>query len=305
MKQCPKCAMNYNDETVFCLNDGTPLSANAADNQSLSGANQMMPTMLSIPPPAPTQNYQQPPGFQPPQIPAFTPNTKPRSLFTPLRIIIGLLILLVGGGGIIAVIGFLALRSSEPNYAASTNYNREIPVNAGSSPSKSENMNRNTSSNMSDGNMRTNINPSDNTSGGSTSNADGNMSNPGSSEPFIFPDRNGFIRDNDIEDAKSSFPTAIKTTSDCYDRASPKAFVCGAAAVYSSPAAANAGFDEHIQLMTGTKGKVLERGNTGKSSYVYYTDEYKKDRYHFCVLIGNQISDYNGASIPLLQEFLK
>jgi hypothetical protein len=222
-------------------------------------------------------------------------------VFTPLRIIVGLLILLLVGGGLIAVIGFLVLRSSEPNYAASTNNNREIPVNAASSPSKSENVSRN----MSDGNMRTNTNPSGNMSGGSTPSTDGNTSDSAADEPFILPSRNGFIQQNDIEEVPTIYPTALKTTSDCYVRASPKATVCATGAVYSSPAAAKVGFDEHIRLMRGKTGKLLERGTADGSTYVYYNDEYEEDYYHFCVLVGNQISDYNGASIPLLQSFLK
>lgn len=302
MKQCPKCAMNFNDDMAFCLNDGTPLPANATDNQPLSGADQMMPTVLSFSPPAPKQNYQQPPPqFNPPQIPSFATNTnKPGSLFTPLRIIIGLLVLFVVGGGLIAVIGFLVWHSSETNYTASTNYNREVPVNAASSPSKSEIV----SSNKSDGNTRTNVNSGGNTSGDSTS--DTSVDTPSSGgEPALFASRHGFVRDNQKPvDISANFPGAAKIASDCYDRVSPSAFVCGSAAVYSSTDAANIGYSAHIREMTGTRGKVLEKGDADGNPYVYYKDEDEK-RFHFCVLINNQVSDYEGSSISLLQEFLK
>ena len=126
MKRCPSCGRTYTDETLlFCLEDGTPLSADQPT----------APTIRMPAEPPPTVAYDTGRVTAPTVPPAWTTTTPPQQQKRKVWpfVVGGLVLLLVFGGGLIAAVFWLASVASNEN---SNNANRVANSNSANANQK-------------------------------------------------------------------------------------------------------------------------------------------------------------------------
>ncbi|MGI8467911.1 MAG: hypothetical protein ACR2N3_05610 [Pyrinomonadaceae bacterium] len=296
MKTCPKCSTSYNDEKMFCLEDGTPLVfvSNVANHQSPPSASEPPPTMWSGSP-ALQQNYQsQTPPFNQPQFgqtPPFSPNTNSTRPKSTGRIIIFGSLIVVALLGVIGVIAGAVLltvyKSNSSNYASASNYN------SGSSTYNSNTRGGNSSTYN---------------SGSSGSYSNNNSSNGSSSssvpEPVLFGSRNGFTTDGAYNKTFDYYPGAAKTKAAIYSKGFGDAVkvIHGEAATYASSEDASDGFKNHLKKLTGEGATITETDTVKNSTYAYY---HINHAYGFCVVAGISVVDYSAWTMEDLLNFLK
>ena len=162
MKRCPTCNRTYADLSLnFCLDDGTPLTSDAAPTTDLNATLAYPPVRDTAEPP-PTEIYRPPtttPAPRPTAPPPVAPPPPPPQQWTPPPqaprkrsnaiwwVLGGLLAVFVIGVGLAAVFVVLSLSSNSNRKA---NVNRETNRNT--------NVNANTNANVANANVNTNAN---------------------------------------------------------------------------------------------------------------------------------------------------
>ena len=164
MKRCPTCNRTYTDLSLnFCLEDGTPLAADAPPVDpnatirypSARDTAEPPPTEIYHPPPPvvtprPTTPQRQPPPPPPPPQPQWTPQqtSAPRKKSNAIWWILGGLaaVLVIGVGLVVMVIALASLNTTNTN----TNYNANRNDNRNSNVTTNANLpNTNANSNIS------------------------------------------------------------------------------------------------------------------------------------------------------------
>jgi len=165
MKRCPTCHRTYADLSLnFCLDDGTPLTSDAAPTTDLNATVRYPPPRDTSEPP-PTEIYRPPDTAAPPPRPISPPPTQPPQppppqQWTPMPtaapppkkksnavwwILGGVAALLVIGAGPVVMI--IALASMGPNTNTHTTNTREPNRNVNTSANANVNTNVNASAN--------------------------------------------------------------------------------------------------------------------------------------------------------------
>jgi hypothetical protein len=158
MKRCPNCNRTYTDEALnFCLEDGTPLQADASAPLQTNETLRYPPARSTNPPPPDV--YQSPqPGQTPPQgnrAPYFQPQYSPMPAAQPRRsgavwwVLGGLAVVVVLGIGIIVVLLAVASMSSQSsNRLANVNTNRNTNLRSNANNTNTSRTNSNSGSNL-------------------------------------------------------------------------------------------------------------------------------------------------------------
>jgi len=154
MKRCPQCNRTYTDDALsFCLDDGSPLAADAPPSVDLGATMPFIPARQTSQPTIAYRPGQMPPPPTPPSWAPAPPMPQPqRRSVWPWLLGIGAVLVLMGIGLVVLIFAIAKISNSNSNDRAAT-------TNTSNSNSRSANRNSNSSTSNTNGNSNSTASP--------------------------------------------------------------------------------------------------------------------------------------------------